>query len=166
MENLKKEIKKNKNFILIVFSYLIALIVNSFNFIYSSESSFWNCLISFAYIGIFFYLILEGKKNSDITFLGASTIYWIVLIIVGAIDYGIYMIGFTGELFAPFAVIFLSPIYHLGEFISPYGPFKLYILLGISFFMLILSYIYFRPLEIIKEKEELKEILESNKVKY
>lgn len=153
MEEIKEAFKKNKETIYILILTVVTMILNFKNFISKGQSSVFSFIISILYVVLWFYIIQKTKKN--FLFFEYSTSFWIITTLVSISYYFIYSIGYSGEYFAPVALIFISEIYSIGDFLFPYSIYKIYAIMIISIFFSLVSYLKFKEIESIKEKDEL-----------
>lgn len=138
MENFKNNVKKNLWIFYITGIFVITIIFNCKGFILNTNSSILNIFISLIYLIGWFYLMKQ--LNKSIYFSKIASIFWLLTSMVTALYYFLYTISYTGETFAPIALIFLSPIYSVGEMLAPYSISKIYITMIISFIMLFFNY--------------------------
>lgn len=153
MEELREIFKKNKEIIYILILTIATIVLNFKNFISKDYSSLFSFTISIFYIVLWFYIIQKTKNN--LLFFEYSTFFWIITSLASISYYFIYSIGYSGEYFAPVALVFISEIYSIGDFLFPYSIYKIYVLMIISFFLFVISYLKLREFELKKEKDEL-----------
>lgn len=153
MEEIKEGFKKNREIIYILTLIVSTIVLNFKNFVSKGQSSILSFIISILYIVLWFYIIQKTKKN--FLFFEYSTFFWIITTLVSISYYFIYSIGYSGEYFAPIALIFISEIYSIGDFLFPYSIYKVYVIMIISVSFSLVSYLKFKEIEATKEKDEL-----------
>lgn len=138
MEILKNNVKKHLGLLYITGVFIITIILSCRGFILNSNRNTLSFFISIIYLISWIYLMRKFSKNEE--FFKISTVFWGLTFGATVIYYFIYALSYTGEGFSPIALIFLSPIYSIGEIIAPYSISKIYITMIIAFTMLFLNY--------------------------